>query len=218
MATAACAISPRSEFKRLPPFTAGAGGIPDIGASSKSIAQGAKGPGGSSSDGPVVLLEAEAKADWPRLIELSGSAPFDAWIGWLAGKGRANTVQVSVPRGTRVCVIARALKVIVVNRSKSANDVVVCVSDQYADTRNQWEFQGDAARATCDVPPFAQSVSAQSTGGPSAAVVEIVNGFGTTVRRFKMNTGPHPIGGADAVKVGDLAVGELFTLQFGLGL
>lgn len=170
---------------------------------------------------PVPVLTGEAGGTWPRLVELNGGAPFDALIRWAGGGGKGNVVTVSVARSTRVCVIARAVDVHVANRSSRENEVVVCIADEYASTRNQFEFQATAAAAETTVPNFAQSLQAASNLSASAAVVEMVNGYGTVKSRHGVaGLGGRDllVGTADRVRITGFGNGEIVTLTFALGV
>ena len=197
-----CRLSTTSDVKRLAPATPTTAGTPGMGAL-------------------VPVLTGEAGGTWPRLVELLGGAPFDALIRWSGGGGKANAVAVSVARSTRVCVIARVVDVFVANRSSRENEVMVCVSDEYAATRNQFEFQATPAAPSVPVPNFAQTIQAVSSLAGTAAVVELVNGFGTVKSRHgvtALNGRDVLVGTADTVHVTGFGAGEIVTLTFGLGL
>ena len=202
MVPAVCRLSTTSDVKRLAaavPTSAGTPGTAE----------------------PVRMLTAEAGGTWPRLVELSGKAPFEAQIAWAGGGGKANTAAVSVARGTRVCVIARALGVAVVNRSAKENEVTVCVSDEYADTRNQFEVQALASSPLVPVPNFAQTLQAASSLTATTAVIELINGFGMAKSRHDVSAlGGRfiHVGTADTVNVTGFGNGEIVTLTFGLGI
>ncbi|MCK6529709.1 hypothetical protein L6R50_19860 [Myxococcota bacterium] len=202
MVPAVCRLSTTSDVKRLAaavPTSLGTPGTPTL----------------------VPVLTGEAGGTWPRLVELLGGAPFDALIRWAGGGGKGNAVSVSVARSTRVCVIARAVDVLVANRSSKENEVMVCVSDEYATTRNQFEVQLTPATPSTPVPNFAQTLQAVSSLQGSAAVVELVNGFGTVKSRHgvgSLNGRFVYVGTADSVRVTGLGVAEIVTLIFGLGI
>ncbi|MCK6527713.1 hypothetical protein L6R50_09165 [Myxococcota bacterium] len=197
-----CRLSTTSDVKRLAAAVPTTAGTPGTGET-------------------VPVLTGEAGGTWPRLVELLGGAPFDALIAWSGGGGKANAVAVSVARSTRVCVIARAVNVSVVNRSSKENEVTVCIADEYATTRNQFEVQVTTGASLVAVPNFAQTLQAVSSLTNTVAVVELINGFGTAKSRHAVSSLSGRfvyVGTADTVNVTGLAAGEIVTLTFGLGV
>lgn len=202
MAPSVCRLSTTSDVKRLAAAVPTTTGTPGTAAF-------------------VPILTGEAGGTAPRLIELGGTHPFEAFIRWSGGGGAANGVHISVARGTRVCVIARSVDVFAANRSSEENDVSVTVADEYATTRNQFEVQVVPGSLPTAVPGFAQTVQAISSLQFTGAVVELVNGFGVVRSRFGVAAlagREVGVGTAGTVQVTGLGAGEIVTFTFGLGL
>jgi hypothetical protein len=111
------------------------------------------------------LLDAEARAEDWRLVELfSGSdRPFEAELVWSSGAGAGGRVLVTVSRSTRVCVVARSLRVRVTNLHSSENRVSVNVAQPsgFVGTVNVYEVPflvpGEDS-LTLGLPPMARRV------------------------------------------------------------
>ena len=111
----------------------------------------------------VQVLDTEAQAACWRIVEafsLDG-APFDLEVTWSSGGGAGARAKATVSRSTRLCVFARALRVLASNHSSSVNRVGVTVADGFSGSRNRWEVRGrtSAQEATeLEIPPFADTL------------------------------------------------------------
>lgn len=171
--------------------------------------------GGSTVD-YVDLLRAESACDargytgaW-RVIELFGTGPFEVEISWTAGAGGGQTVFVTVPRSTRVCVYARDLVIRVANLLASEQTVSVMVSDGYADTENYFEQRGTGgvalATTAFSVPPFARRalLEVQDPALLATHFIAAADGAGVIRAKWPGNSQPGagmPLGAASEVQV-----------------
>lgn len=118
--------------------------------------------GGGDSGKSVDLLTAEAELDTWRIVEVFSRTglPFTVDLSWSSGSGSGAGAQVTVARASRICVLARSLRIQAANLAATVNRVGVTVADGFAPTRNQWEVRGDVVEGApleAPVPPFAES-------------------------------------------------------------
>jgi len=119
-------------------------------------------PDGSTVSKLVGLLTSEANADAWRIVEVfsRSSLPFEVHLSWSSGSGSGAGAKVTVAHSTRICVLARSLRVEAANLAPKANRVGITVADGFAPTRNQWEVRGDVVEGApfeADVPPYAET-------------------------------------------------------------
>lgn len=112
---------------------------------------------------PVELLTSEAELDTWRIVEVFSRTglPFEVDLSWSSGSGSGASAQVTVARSTRICVLARSLKIQATNLGTVLNRVGVTVADGFAPTRNQWEVRGTVGEGSplnTAIPPFAEHV------------------------------------------------------------
>lgn len=164
----------------------------------------------------VKLLDSEGPcAEW-RLVELfSGNegvgGPFNAAIWWSGGGGSGQMMKLSTPRGTRVCVYARSVRIQVANLLTSAGQRISGrVAEAFMPTANQWEEPGvgqaGGAAFPVDIPPFAltwryETVTAANL---AATTLDVLDGGGTIISSFLGNAQvapANPLGGARRINV-----------------
>ncbi|TNE90363.1 MAG: hypothetical protein EP330_08590 [Deltaproteobacteria bacterium] len=109
---------------------------------------------------PKRVLAGEDRCGKWRVVEALGTAPFDLQLRWSAGSGTGAEATVSVARSARICVYARSLRALAVNRSPEANTVSVLVSDGETPTANMQTLVLGPGKSTyaVGVPSFARSV------------------------------------------------------------
>jgi hypothetical protein len=158
------------------------------------------------------LLSAESgKAAW-RLVEFFGLAvrpsPFLARIEWSSGGGAGGRVDVVVPTATRVCIMARSVRVKVAHRLNAAQTVGVNIADGRESTDNVWEewHTGAVGPASIPIPMFAQRArfEAADIAALAAAQLDFKDGLGTLRGRFTGGAQPSAgisIAGAKSLEV-----------------
>ena len=92
------------------------------------------------------VLAPEAQESTWRLVELFSvdSRPFEARLSWTGAHSASQYAQLTITRGTRICVWARSLTIDLANLSGSINKVAVSIGDTQAFTpsRNRYELRG----------------------------------------------------------------------------
>ncbi|MCK6527659.1 hypothetical protein L6R50_08880 [Myxococcota bacterium] len=173
----------------------------------------------------MVLRRARAKSSpaLPRIVDLVGEGPFEAFLAWTGTDGKGGEVEISVPRATRVCVVAgTTLDISAASLITGQDQEVTCsVADGVLYTRNVRHFFLTSAAPEVDVPPYAIAVSGNSTDPATAAVVELVDGSGAVSLRHPMGSGGTsgiPLGASRKVSVTGLVPAELCSLHFELSL
>lgn len=201
-----------------------------------------------TSPAPKRVLAGEDRCGKWRVVEALGAGPFDLLLRWSAGSGTGATATVSVGRSARICVYARSLRALAVNRGPEANTVSVLVSDGETPTANVFTVvAGPGAEAyTLPVPPFARTVRVD-LGLPASGAARsldtapdlaprdlpalpapakppalgLVDAYGRTLSRTPLDAQPHggvPIGAASAVLIVPGSASVLVRATFDLAL
>lgn len=177
---------------------------------------------------PVELLHAEAEADTWRVVEVFSRSglPFEADLSWSSGTGSGAGVQFTVARATRVCVLARSLRLSTTNLAKKANRVGVTVADGFAPTRNTRDVAGGVGAGTpfvVPVPPFAETcrVELATLAAYPDTQIAVVDALGDTRGAYVAPLQPAsgiPVGGASRIEVTSTHPGTLARVVFHLSL
>lgn len=169
-------------------------------------------PNGKTRSPPVGLLSAEAHEDTWRIIEAYSrpGLPFELQLWWSSGAGNGATAKVTVANATRICVLARSLRIEAVNLSPVVNRVGVNVADGFAPTANQYEAQGTVVEGNAfdaAVPPFATScrVEVGDLSVVADTAIHVVDAMGQIRGAYNAAIQPFtsgiPVGGASLVRV-----------------
>ena len=180
-------------------------------------------PAGAES---VRSLIAEAGRARHRLVELQGTAPFDAALRWSAGSGLGNAVRFSLARAGRICFFARTVQLHLSDRSGLDQDVSVAVSDGSSRTHNVLDQigTGDGSWQRFAVAPFALAVRADThdRSKRSTARLRLVDAAGLPFATLRINELPDaglPVGLAHSVELRVPLQGPMrFRLAFDLAL
>lgn len=166
-------------------------------------------PDGSLVGKATPLLTSEAHADDWRIIEVFSRTglPFEVELGWSSGSGSGAGARVTVAHSTRICVLARSLRITAANLAPVVNRVGVTVADGFAPTRNQWEVRGSVVEGSffeAVVPPFAETCRVE-LGDLSVVpntLIALVDALGTPRGLYNAALLPFsgiPVGGAAKV-------------------
>jgi len=173
------------------------------------------------------LLDAEAELDTWRIVEAFSKTglPFELELGWSSGGGSGSLAWITVARATRICVLARSLRVRAGNLADATNRVGITVADAYAVTENQWEHTASSpdqgVQLDVPVPPFARFVRVElaDPSGLPTTLLRVYDGLGTlraTVAGDKQPPAGIPVGGARRFTVTSGSIGAwraVFTLS-----
>ena len=157
------------------------------------------------------LLDTEARAEDWRLVELFSSSdrPFEAELVWSSGSGAGGKALVTVCRSTRVCVVARALRVRVANLHGSENRVSVNVAQPsgFVGTINVYEVPftvpGEDS-LTLGLPPMARRVRVEVSDPAQAKTLTVKLQDGQAQLRSQLPSDELPaeglyLGGSDQI-------------------
>jgi hypothetical protein len=159
------------------------------------------------------LLDTEARAEDWRLVELFSSSghPFEAELSWTSGSGAGGSAVVTVSRSTRVCVVARALRVRASNLTGAENRVSVNVAQPsgFVGTINVYEepftIPGEDA-LTLSIPPMTRRVRVEVADSAQAKtlIVQLLDGQGQLRSQVPSDEQPAEglyLGGSDQLQL-----------------
>ena len=146
----------------------------------------------------VRVLAPEAKESAWRLVEFFSVdlRPFEVRLSWTGAHSASQYAQLTITRGTRICVWARSLTIDLANLSGSINKVAVSIG----------------ARSLA-IPPWAASLRVD-TSNPTAMpnfTIRLIDGNGNLMAALLGNAQPGegvPLGGAEKVELTSTVVAE----------
>ena len=168
----------------------------------------------------VRVLAPEAKESAWRLVEFFSVdlRPFEVRLSWTGAHSASQYAQLTITRGTRICVWARSLVIDIANLSGSINKVSVSIGDTQAFTpsRNRYELRGTLSTSVArslSIPPWATSLRVD-TSNPTAMpnfTIRLIDGNSNLMAALLGNAQPGegvPLGGAERVELTSTVVAE----------
>jgi hypothetical protein len=168
----------------------------------------------------VRVLAPEAKESAWRLVEFFSVdlRPFEVRLSWTGAHSASQYAQLTITRGTRICVWARSLVIDLANLSGSVNKVAIAIGDTQAFTpsRNRYELRGTLSTSVArslSIPPWATSLRVD-TSNPTAMpnfTIRLIDGNSNLMAALLGNAQPGegvPLGGAEKVELTSTVVAE----------
>lgn len=172
------------------------------------------------------VLDGQSDLSVPRILMFTATEPTDVFVNVVGSHGRGQTALFTITQAGRIAFDARHVIISAYNRSPRDNQFQASVGDGIQTTRNSWIAEwGQAsppALGFVRTPPMAEGLRAVSTlGAGSVATLSYLNAQGTATGLTPVTetaTRPAVVAGSLGITVGGLAVGEIVTLSFDLGI